>query len=144
MISLSFNSLGINFDRNDIEMNKMVVTTLESKFRLYDLRTQHCTDGFSHLAERAHKSTIWLSKHLPQNRDIFVTGGGNGGLNLYKYHHPAKRVGKHKEDGAPFGILGSVELLNSRILSTQPIVSFDWSCDREGLCCMSCLDQTLR
>jgi len=30
---------GIDFDRNDIEMNKMVITTLESKFRLYDLYT---------------------------------------------------------------------------------------------------------
>jgi len=28
----------IEFDRKDIEMNKMVVTTLESKFRVYDLR----------------------------------------------------------------------------------------------------------
>mmetsp|Transcript_28675 Transcript_28675/g.65520 ORF Transcript_28675/g.65520 Transcript_28675/m.65520 type:complete len:261 (-) Transcript_28675:809-1591(-) len=30
----------IDFDRKDIEMNKLVVTTLESKLRLYDLRTQ--------------------------------------------------------------------------------------------------------
>jgi WD40 repeat protein len=30
----------IEFDRKDIEMNKMVVTSLESKFRYYDLRTQ--------------------------------------------------------------------------------------------------------
>mmetsp|Transcript_56973 Transcript_56973/g.68529 ORF Transcript_56973/g.68529 Transcript_56973/m.68529 type:complete len:360 (+) Transcript_56973:24-1103(+) len=134
----------IEFDRDDIEMNKMVVTTLESKFRCYDLRTQHKTDDFAFLSERSHRSTVWLAKHLPQNRDIFMTGGGNGGFNVYKYHYPRKRVDKHKEDQAPIGVVGSVELLNSRVVSTQPIVSFDWSPDREGLASMCCLDQTLR
>lgn len=42
------------------------------------------------------------------------------------------------------GVPGKVELLNSRVISSQPIVSFDWSPDREGLCCLSCLDQTVR
>lgn len=134
----------IQFDRPDIEMNKMVVTTLESKFRVYDVRTQHAEDGFAHTGELAHRSTVWISKHLPQNRDIFMTGGGNGGFNIYKYHYPTKRVGRHAEDGSPIGVAGSVELLNSRIISSQPLSSFDWSPDREGLCCMSCLDQSLR
>jgi len=134
----------VQFDRPDIEMNKIVVTTLESKFRCYDMRTQHSTDGFASTSERAHRSTVWISKHLPQNRDIFMTGGGNGGFNIYKYRYPKNRVGKHHSDEAPIGIAGSVELLNSRVISTQPIVSFDWSPDREGLCCMSCLDQTMR
>ena len=134
----------IEFDRPDIEMNKIVVTTLESKFRCYDMRTQHSTDGFAYTSERAHRSTVWISKHLPQNRDIFMTGGGNGGFNIYKYHYPKNRVGKHGKDGAAIGVAGSVELLNSRVISTQPITSFDWSPDREGLCCMSSLDQTLR
>jgi hypothetical protein len=73
-----------------------------------------------------------------------MTGGGNGGMNIYKYHYPLKRMDKHKQDNAPIGVAGSVELLNSRILSTQPINSFDWHPDRGGLCCMSTLDQTLR
>lgn len=132
------------FDRKDIEMNKLVVTTLESKFWCYDMRTQHTTDGFAHLEEKAHRSTIWLGRHLPQNRDIFMTGGGNGGFNIYKYHYPLNRVGKHKQDDSPIGIMGDVELLNSRIISTQPVVSFDWSPDKKGLSCMGCLDQTLR
>lgn len=42
------------------------------------------------------------------------------------------------------GVVGSVELLNSRVLSSQPVVSLDWSPDKEGLCVLSCLDQTLR
>jgi len=73
-----------------------------------------------------------------------MTGGGNGGFNLYKYHYPANREAEHKKDKAPIGVMGNVELLNSRVISTQPIVSFDWSPDREGLCCLSCLDQSLR
>ena len=132
------------FDRKDIEMNKLVVTTLESTFHCYDMRTQHADDGFSHLTEEAHRSTIWLGRHLPQNRDIFMTGGGNGGFNIYKYHYPLSRVGKHPKDGAPIGQMGDIELLNSRVISTQPMTSFDWSPDRAGLCCLSCLDQTLR
>lgn len=72
------------FDRKDIEMNKLVVTTLESKFKLFDMRTHHPEEGYASLTEKAHKSTVWLTRHLPQNRDLFVTAGGNGGLNLYK------------------------------------------------------------
>ena len=59
---------GIEFDRKDIEMNKLVVTTLESKFRVFDMRTQHPTAGFSCLSEKAHKATVWCCRHLPQNR----------------------------------------------------------------------------
>lgn len=134
----------VQFDRQDIQKNKVIVTTLESQFRCYDVRTQHPKDGFAFMSERAHRSTVWISKVLPQNRDIFLTAGGNGGLNIYKYHYPKKRVGKHAQDGAAIGIAGSVELLNSRVISTQPVTSFDWSPDRQGLCCLSSMDQTLR
>lgn len=48
----------LEFDRKDIEMNKLAVTTLESKFRLFDLRTQHPTEGFTFLSEKAHKATV--------------------------------------------------------------------------------------
>ena len=135
--------VSIDFDRRDIEMNKMCVTTLESKFRVYDLRTQHPTEGFAHLSEKAHKSTVWLCKHLPQNRDLFMTTGGNGGLNIYKYGYPSSRTEEDSE-GKTRGVAGTVELLNAKIISTQPVVSFDWSPDKEGLAVMSCLDQTMR
>lgn len=72
-------------------MNKMVVTTLESKFHVYDLRTLHPENGFARVSEKAHKATVWLAKHLPQNRDLWMTSGGNGGVNLYRYHYPASR-----------------------------------------------------
>ena len=133
----------IEFDRKDIEMNKMAVTTLESKFRIFDMRTQHPTQGFSCLSEKAHKATVWCVRHLPQNRDLFMSGGGNGGLNIYKYSYPVSRTMEGK-DGLPIGVLGSVELLNSKVISSQPIVSFDWSADKEGLGVLSSLDHTIR
>jgi WD repeat-containing protein 92 len=43
------------------------------------------------LTESAQKATLWGIKHTPQNRDLFVTLGGDGGLNLYKYIYPSQR-----------------------------------------------------
>lgn len=47
--------VGLEFDRKDIEMNKLLVTTLESRFRVYDMRTQHPTDGFAYLNEKVRR-----------------------------------------------------------------------------------------
>ena len=35
-------------------------------------------------------------------RDLLMTGGGNGGFNLYKYHYPKSRTAMHK-DNVPVG-----------------------------------------
>lgn len=43
---------GLEFDRSDIPMNKLVASTLESKFYLFDLRTQHPKKGFAYLVEK--------------------------------------------------------------------------------------------
>ena len=107
---------GLEFDRQDIAMNKLVATTLESKFHVFDLKTYHPEKGFSGLAEIAHKSTIWGVRHLPQNRDIFSTLGGNGAFNIYKYHYPTNRSLKDP-DGLQIGITGRVELLNEKVLA---------------------------
>lgn len=45
----------MDFDRKDIEMNKLVATTLESKFWVYDMRTQHPTKGFASLSEKVRR-----------------------------------------------------------------------------------------
>lgn len=74
----------VQFDRKDIPMNKLVATTLESKVHVYDLRQEHPKKGFAHVSERAHNSTVWQARHLPQNREIFMTCGGNGTLFLWK------------------------------------------------------------
>lgn len=76
--------VSMQFDRKDIPMNKLVATTLESKIYLYDVRTQHPKKGFAQLTEKAHASTVWQAKHLPQNREIFMTTGGAGTLCLWK------------------------------------------------------------
>ena len=45
---------GLEFDRKDIQMNKLVATCLESKFHVFDMRTQHPTKGFAQLTEKVH------------------------------------------------------------------------------------------
>uniref|UniRef100_A0A8C3E9U5 Dynein axonemal assembly factor 10 n=1 Tax=Corvus moneduloides TaxID=1196302 RepID=A0A8C3E9U5_CORMO len=133
----------VEFDRKDINMNKLVATSLEGKFHVFDMRTQHPTKGFASVSEKAQKSTIWQVRHLPQNRDIFMTSGGSGSLHLWKYEYPAQRSKKDSE-GSEMGVAGSVSLLQNVTLSTQPISSLDWSPDKKGLCVCGAFDQTVR
>ena len=137
--------VGAQFDRKDIAMNKLIVTSLESKFRVYDMRTMHTPDqSYAYLTEAAHKSTVWLARHLPQNRDVWLTTGGNGTLNLYKYTYPSQRSITDPETNCPRGVMGTVQLLNSRKFSDQPIVSLDWHTDKQGLFVCTALDQTIK
>ncbi|KAL7877351.1 hypothetical protein SRHO_G00039940 [Serrasalmus rhombeus] len=133
----------VEFDRKDISMNKLVATSLEGKFQVFDMRTQHPTKGFASVSEKAHKSTVWQVRHLPQNRDIFMTAGGAGSLYLWKYEYPAKRSEKDG-DGVDRGVAGTLNLLQNVNLSTQPIASLDWSPDKQGLCVCSSFDQSVR
>jgi hypothetical protein len=48
------------------------------------------------------------------------------------------------QDGKELGVAGSVKQLANRSLSSQPINSFDWSPDKQGLFVCSALDQCLR
>lgn len=136
---------GVEFDRGDIKMNKLVVAGLEAAFNVYDLRTQHAEKGFTCMTEKIKqlRSTIWTVRHLPQNREIFVTSGGNGTLNLHQYHYPKSRAQK-LEDGTSVGIMGTVELLQYKDIAEQPICAFNWSPDKTGLCCFVGYDQMLR
>ncbi|XP_058796805.1 dynein axonemal assembly factor 10 [Phymastichus coffea] len=134
---------GIEFDRRDIAMNKLVCTTLQGKIYLFDLRTQHPKKGFAYLVEKAHSSTVWLVRHLPQNREIFATGGGNGSLCLWKYHYPEKRKVADSE-GIEEGIVGNLKLLQHSTLSSQPVSSLDWSPDKQGLAVCTSFDQCVR
>ncbi|XP_065662372.1 dynein axonemal assembly factor 10 isoform X3 [Hydra vulgaris] len=134
---------GLEFDRKDIVMNKLVATTLESKFHVFDLRTYHATKGYASLCQTAHNSTIWSVKHLPQNRDIFMTTGGTGSLNLWKYSYPSSRTSEDS-DGMLIGVIGTVAKLQNVTLSTQPIASFDWCPEKTGLAVCTSFDQALR
>lgn len=88
---------GIEFDRKDIQMNKLAVTTLEGGLHVYDVRTQHPSHGMACVSERdagrslgtngvisGARATVWAVRHLPQNRDIFVTCGGTGSIRLWQ------------------------------------------------------------
>ncbi|KAJ3217084.1 WD repeat-containing protein 92 [Dinochytrium kinnereticum] len=135
----------IEFDRKDIKMNKLVVTGLESSFRVFDLRTKHPKQGFASVLEKTtDNTTIWTVKHLPQNRDIFLTSGGSGTLNLYKYSYPAKRSQKDSDEAFDVGVPGTVVQLNHVTLAEQPISAVDWSMDKQGLCAFVSFDQQFR
>lgn len=135
---------GLQFDRKDTKMNKLVVTTLEGKVHVFDMRTHHFEEGYTSLEHKMKESsTIWGVEHLPQNRDLFGILGGNGVLSLYKYKYPTQRVRKDAH-GVDKGVAGSLVLLNDRNVGKQPIVSFDWHSDKIGLGVMSCLDQSCK
>jgi WD repeat-containing protein 92 len=51
--------------------------------------------------------------------------GGDGKMSLYKYRYPKQRVLVDAE-GREKGVVGSLELLNDKPVSKQPIVSLDW------------------
>lgn len=128
-------------------MNKLVVTGLESKFHLFDLRTfNEKKGGFARLEHKvADNSTVWCVKHLPQNRDIFITSGGAGNLDLFRYKYPTNRVLKGKPDeGGDVGVVGTLERLQTANLAEQPISAFDWSPDKLGLCAFAGFDQRVR
>lgn len=135
---------GLTFDRKDIPMNKLIVTALEGRYRVYDMRTMHPQKGYAHVAQTAHSSTIWCARALPQNREIHGTCGGNGTVNVWKYCYPPQRSRTAPDDENPEGIPGTLELLSQIEVSPQPIVQMDWHPDKEGLLAMPVLDQTFR
>lgn len=44
----------------DIPMNKLVATTLEARYQLYDMRTQHPTDGYAALNQKVPRFSIFF------------------------------------------------------------------------------------
>ncbi|KAJ3172541.1 WD repeat-containing protein 92 [Geranomyces variabilis] len=134
----------LEFDRKDIQMNKLAVATLEASYNIYDLRTLHPEKGFAHVTQKAHDATtVWAVRHLPQNREIFLTSGGNGSLNLNKYTYPEQRSKKDAK-GRDEGVAGTIEQINTASVAEQPVAAFDWSSDKQGLCVFAAFDQAVR
>jgi WD40 repeat protein len=130
----------VQFDRPDIEMNKLLATTLEGRFFIFDMRTFNAESGYAYMEHKEQNATVWCGKHLPQNRELFVTTGGSGSVYLYKYSYPPQRsVGN-----PPKGVAGTVTLLSKTSLSSQPIPSFDWHREKTGLAVMASFDQSIR
>nr|CAH0109253.1 unnamed protein product [Daphnia galeata] len=133
----------IEFDRKDIEQNKLTVCTLDSRIFVFDLTTKHPNKGYAFARQKAHKSTVWSGTHLPQNRDVFMTTGGNGSLCLWQYEYPSKRSAK-ATDGSPEGVAGNLKMIHEVGVAEQPITSFNWNADKLGLAASTSFDQTLR
>ena len=132
----------LEFDRQDVEINKLIVSSLEGRIRAYDLRTLHPTLGYAYVEDRVSSGTIWATKALPQNRDVFMSGGA-GELTLHRYLYPPERsVGD--EHGVKKGVAGTIDELNKAKLGEQPINAVDWNKHREGLLCCAGFDQTIR
>lgn len=55
---LYFQVCSLEFDRKDISMNKLVATSLEGKFHVFDMRTQHPTKGFASVSEKVKRREI--------------------------------------------------------------------------------------
>ncbi|KAI5632429.1 WD repeat-containing protein 92 [Phthorimaea operculella] len=133
-----------NLKNGDIPMNKLVATTLEGKFHVFDVRTQNPAKGFAQVLNNCSKSgTIWVARHLPQNRDIFITCAGNGHVSLWKYEYPEQRF-RTDDKGAAVGVPGKVKRLQRMVVSTQPINAWEWNRDHTGLAVATAYDQCIR
>lgn len=54
----------MEFDRKDVNMNKLVATSLEGKFHVFDMRTQHPTKGFASVSEKVWGDGEFLRDEL--------------------------------------------------------------------------------
>lgn len=132
----------VEFDRPDIKGNKLIISMLEGKSRVSDLRTLHPKLGYAYVEERVSDGTVWSAKALPQNREIFLTGGG-GDLTLCQYKYPPERSLKDPE-GYPRGVAGAIEVVNKAKIGDQPVNAMDWNRSKEGLLACTSFDQCLR
>jgi len=134
---------GLEFDRMSIHMNKLVATTLGGKMVVFDMRTFYSKGGYAFTSCDVHKSTVWCVKHLPQNRDVWASSGGNGSVNIYKYKYPSNRF-KMNSEGEKEGVAGEVKTLNEIYGSGMPVCGMDWNRDKPGVCALASLDKSIR
>lgn len=133
----------LEFDRRDIKMNKLIATTIESDFYVFDIKVLHPKTGFGYIKNNLHKHTIWTVRHLPQHREIFTTTGGNGSVYLWKYMYPEERY-KTDSDGLKATNPGKLQLIQNQLISTQPINNFRWCTGKLGLAVCTSFDQNIR
>ena len=135
----------LEFDKKTIPINKMISTTLDSKIYLFDLKNLENNNNLNchKLIDEVNNTTIWGTKFMPQKRDIFISMGGNGSLNLYKYKNNDFNFDDidniHNNKGNR-----ELKLLNSNIISKQPIIGFDWHKIKFGLSCLVSFDHSVK
>ena len=133
----------IEFDKKNIPMNKMVATTLDSKIYLFDLKNLEKNNYLrcNKLIGEVNNTTVWGTKFLPQKRNIFISLGGNGSLNIYKYNDSDflyDDLGNNKSENQ------NLTLLSNNIICSQPIIGFDWHNTKYGLFCLVSFDRTVK
>jgi len=134
----------LEFDRREAAANKLVAACMDGCFSVWDARTIHAERGMARADGRTSApATLWGVRHLPQDRDVWALHDGAGAAWLYSYQYPEKRSEK-AEDGAEAGVAGSCALLTRATLSTQPLVSWDWSAEKRGLALCASVDQCVR
>lgn len=139
----------IEFNRKNIQMDRLAVTTLEGGLYTYDMRNNESALHFQkkeanrnllskNYGYEESKATVWKVKHCPQNRECFITTNGGGCIKYWKYESVIP-----DQSGATRKLTG-LKLLQTSTIATQPITCFDWSQNFEGLAVCGSIDQTIR
>eukprot|EP01079_Euglenida_sp_SAG-EU17-18_P009957 gene9957-1795_t len=108
----------LDFDRKDIQANKLLASNLDGSVFVYDMRTKHETLGYAKAEAKPHNGTIWAVRSEPHNREVFMTMGA-GELALHRYSYPDKRK-IFDPEGKAQGVAGSVEMLTKVYVAPQP------------------------
>ena len=133
----------IEFDKKNIPLNKMVATTLDSKIYLFDLKNLEKNNNLrcNKIVDEINNTTIWGTKFMPQKRNIFISMGGDGSLNLYKYNNSDFNFDEFDNNKKE---KSKLTLLNSNIICSQPIIGFDWHNTKFGLSCLVAFDNSVK
>ena len=119
----------LQFCEKNGPLSRVTAGCLSGQLVTFDLSDKPEDKGYSNFQQKVKDSaTIWVVQHCPQKKDIIATTGGSGELIIWK---------KNKKS------LEYEQLTNTQ-LTTQPISSFNWHPDKEGLAVMSAFDQTIR
>ncbi|EAY01974.1 wd-repeat protein, putative [Trichomonas vaginalis G3] len=119
----------VQFSDRYSQLSRVTAGCLTGQLVTFDLTDKPTDKGYrSNVVKIDDSATVWIVQHCPQKRDFIATTGGSGKLLVWK---------KSKKDI-------KYENVSSSQLSTQPINSFDWHPDKEGLAVMSAYDQTVR
>eukprot|EP01102_Stenamoeba_stenopodia_P016938 TRINITY_DN5991_c0_g1_i3.p1 TRINITY_DN5991_c0_g1~~TRINITY_DN5991_c0_g1_i3.p1 ORF type:complete len:251 (-),score=35.49 TRINITY_DN5991_c0_g1_i3:20-772(-) len=112
----------------------LLVTMLNSTIRLYNDSTLSPITPF--VDEKTQQSTVWCGRFVPQNKNLLLTTGGNGVVNLYQ-----KETTKAASASQPATL--KLKTLSTFKVTNQPVLSIDCHPDKEGLCLVNSLDQTI-
>jgi WD40 repeat protein len=110
-------------------LRRLTAGCLSGQIVTFDLADKPADKGYASHAQKVKDSaTVWVVEHCPQRRDVVATTGGGGEVVVWRKDKKSLKLDK----------IASIQL------STQPVASFDWHPDKEGLVLMSSFDQTVR